>query len=735
MPLWGHLLGSLQSALQTHAFGSASEHGVCQLGPNHHSLRYKAVAREIREGLHVSHITHAHLLGCRYNTTIPHLMMLRCTTSPLLVRFEAKVSSATCAYLLDHIISGNVILPGAAMIEAATAATKSTLSMGSWAHAASSDNIVLLSASILAPFALPLPTLATDVSLVTEVNIHLCQVTQFSKRSTSKDTHKHFKSNLGSSSIQYGLFDTSVATKMILVQTAAQGSEDAGVALALVQQKQMKCQQAGQFLLHPALLDNNMQAGASLIGTSPSKATKQTRVPIGMQACKICQGPWQTQTWACASIAALLSDGSVRCNFNLVTLPKVKENAQIFEMSFKPAARILDRSPHDPLSTAPGQHCLYETSWEALHVCSHGLENGHFLQGSSIWQGLDAHTRVLWQHSTKGSTLLAAAASGLRLIQTLRGQWNVHLINTVHASPLLGQAPLPKLKSYMHDVAQVGLLRVASQERSTSRWHHILRSPYDSKRLMENALLQQADASGLCTDGQCCNLPMLKTRHPGKSSKYSDVALFSQQHTGATVIIGGLGGIGSVFSTYTVAKQMKWPLLLLSRSGRHKNPIPNDIAQSRGLLCLSRCDAACSEETAISTSNGVPLQFPIKYIVHAGGVVMDKALTNQVCHLSRTWRMALHKSLFVALLTTLLVIMQDISSMRLVMAPKTIVAKEMISRFAPIPVHQWNMFSSLSALLGTPGQANYVVANLQINEVSHQQHGKGRCTKSHEASQ
>ena len=60
--------------------------------------------------------------------------------------------------------------------------------------------------------------------------------------------------------------------------------------------------------------------------------------------------------------------------------------------------------------------------------------------------------------------------------------------------------------------------------------------------------------------------------------------------------------------------------------------------------------------------------------------------------------------------------MQDVASMRLVMAPKSIVAKEMINNFAPIPVHQWNMFSSLSALLGTPGQANYVVANLQINE-------------------
>ena len=378
-------------------------------------------------------------------------MMVRCVTSPLLVRFEAKISSPTGAYLVDHVISGKPILPGAVMIEAAAAATKSMID----------GNIVLLSGSIMAPFALPLPTSATDVSLVTEINTQSCQVIQFSRRSSSKDTYKHFKSSSGRSSTQqFELSHTTAATRIVLVQNIAQDSEDAGVALALVQQSRFNCQQAGQFVLHPALLDNNMQASASLIGTPTSKAPQETRVPIGMQACKICQGMWQVQTWACASIVALLSDGSVNCSFNLVALPEAEELARIFEMSFKPAARILDKSLHDTVPVAPVQHCLYETSWEAMHVCYHGLENGHFRQGSSIWQGLDAHTRVLWQCSTKGSTPLVAATSGLRLIQTLKGQLDVRLINTVHASPLVGQAPLPDLRSYMHDVAQVGLLRV-----------------------------------------------------------------------------------------------------------------------------------------------------------------------------------------------------------------------------------------------------------------------------------
>jgi len=69
---------------------------------------------------------------------------------------------------------------------------------------------------------------------------------------------------------------------------------------------------------------------------------------------------------------------------------------------------------------------------------------------------------------------------------------------------------------------------------------------------------------------------------------------------------------------------------------------------------------------------------------------------------------------------------QGLSSLRIVMAPKIVVAQKMFKTFATIPLGKWTHFSSLSALLGTPGQANYAAANLQINEFSHQQQGSGK---------
>lgn len=567
-------------------------------------------------------------------------MLVRCTASASLMKVEAVVSTNACAYLLDHVISGKTILPGAAMMEAAAAASRLALSKGSLVHDALDDRIVLSSASILAPFILPLPASATTAVLVIEVQTLSYQIAQFSRRGIAQDTYKHFKGSTAKSAIKIGPLKTSMAIRTKLLRFITPHAEDAGVALALMQQSLFETKQAGQFLLHPALLDNSMQASASLVGVPSQAAPNQTRVPVGIQACKICQTMWQAQAWASASVVALQPDGSVTCDFKLVTLPEANQSARLFDMLFKPATRMTGSNLHDTVPMAPVQHHLYMLDWQAMHVCTHGLELAHFYQRSSVWQGFDAHKRAEWQFFTTRSTLLTSAASGLRLIQMLQNQRNVRLINTIHVPPLVGQASLPKLKYYLHDAALIGLLKVAALERSTTHWHHISRSPYDSKGLIGDSMVRQADASGVCMEGGLWYSPMLKTisrrnaLYPRKGSIQPNMSLFTEQHSRATIVIGGLGGIGSVYSAYVIAKHLKRPLILVSRSGRGKSAFLNDKMPSGGLLYLLRCDAACSEETAIFASNSALLQYPLQSVVHAGGVVKDKGIKDQVCHLS-----------------------------------------------------------------------------------------------------
>ena len=576
----------------------------------------------------------------RYDTTISHLMLSRCTVSASVMKIEAMVSTNACGYLLDHVVSGKAILPGAAMMEAAAAASRAALSKGSLVHDALDDNFVLLSASILAPFVLPSPASSTTAILMTEVYTLSSQVAQFSRRGIAKDNFQHFKGSIASSATKIGFLDTSVAIRTRLVYFTLPYAQDAGVALGSMQQSLFKTEQAGQHLLHPALLDNSMQASASLIGTPTPAAPTQTRVPIGLQVCRLCQTMSQAQAWASASIVALHTDGNVTCDIKLVTLPEADQSARLFDMLFKPATRMAGSNRHDTIAMAPVQHHLYILDWQAMHVRTQVLDFGHFQPRSSVWQGVNAHQRTQWQFFTTRSTLLTSAASGLRLIQMLQNQRSVRLINAVNAPPLAGQAPLPKLNYCMHDAALVGLLRVASLERSSMHWHHILRSPYDSKGLIGDPMVQQADAFGVCMEGGLWYLPMLNIISRGdtttlqKGNIRPNMSLFIENHTRATVVIGGLGGIGSVYSACMIARQFKKPLLLVSRSGRRKNTFLGDGSPSEGLLCLLRCDVACSEETAIFASNSALLQYPLQSVVHAGGVVMDKSVKDQVCHLS-----------------------------------------------------------------------------------------------------
>ena len=552
-------------------------------------------------------------------------MMVRCIATALLIRYESTVSRPACAYLLDHLILGKAILPGAAMIEASANASRSTLSPGSFVL---DDKTIVSSASILVPLALASPSSNTNVTLITEVDPQSDRIVQNSRRSTFKETSKHFNGSLGHCATTNEVVDVSVATTARKLCSVPPHRKVVGVALAAMQQNAFHSNQAGQHFLHPALLDNSMQTCASLIGVSAREAPNRTGVPVGMQACMLCRGMWQTQAWASASVAALMSDGSVTCDIDLIFQPKLAQSTQVRGMLFKPAARIIEVTVDDVQSTASVQHNLYEIHWEVTHVRTHEVTKEYIQQKSSIWQGLDANKRVQWQNFVKSSTIFATAANGLHLVQALEDQTAMRLINTIHAPPLVGQASLPQLNSYVHNAALVGLLRVASKERSTTHWHHILRSPYDPKWRMDDPLLQQADACGLCMEGGSWYLPVLKTiRLEGINNQHPSIIF---EHTKATVVIGGLGGIGSVLATYMVANHLEKPLLLISRSGRHKDSAPGYVAQTEGRLSLSRCDAACSEDMALMASGNASHQYPLQSIVHAGGVVEDRRINDQV---------------------------------------------------------------------------------------------------------
>ena len=161
--------------------------------------------------------------------------------------------------------------------------------------------------------------------------------------------------------------------------------------------------------------------------------------------------------------------------------------------------------------------------------------------------------------------------------------------------------------------------------------------------------------------------------------------------------------IGSLVGAW-LARQQVPHILLLGRSGRPSRDVEKLMQQMTGSGCaaafhLLRCDAASAEEVAAASAaatRGCRLQG----VVHSGGVLADAAITNQT-----------------------------LAGIRAAFAPKASSTElwEAPVGLQPSALHL--TFSSVAALLGSPGQANYSAANAVLDAMAQraQQQVRGCC--------
>ena len=160
---------------------------------------------------------------------------------------------------------------------------------------------------------------------------------------------------------------------------------------------------------------------------------------------------------------------------------------------------------------------------------------------------------------------------------------------------------------------------------------------------------------------------------------------------GTVVVTGGLGMIGSLVGAW-LARQPVANVVLLGRSGR-PGPDAAPLAQlllagCAAMVHLTRCDAGSADEVAASAAAACGSGH-LQGVIHSGGVLADATLPNQT-----------------------------LGGVRTVFAPKVTSAQLWQPRVAlqPAPMHV--AFSSVAALLGSPGQANYAAANALLDALA-----------------
>ena len=168
---------------------------------------------------------------------------------------------------------------------------------------------------------------------------------------------------------------------------------------------------------------------------------------------------------------------------------------------------------------------------------------------------------------------------------------------------------------------------------------------------------------------------------------------------GAHAITGGTAGLGLLTGRW-LAERGACAIMLASRSGAlaADDGWPHSLAETGvRVAAVMRCDAAEAVDVRRLAADAAGTMPPLEGVWHAAGITADALLARQ-----------------------------DARALRAVYAPKAHGAGLLHSALGAVALRACALFSSVAALLGGAGQANYAAANACLDALAARRRAHGR---------
>ena len=623
----------------------------------------------------------------------PHVLVgsaLR--AGPAGVLFDTNLTHPKHAFLWDHAVGGRPLLPGAAFLEAAAACIQAAV-------AADEDSrVVVTGVTIPAPLELPAaaPPQSQPLLLRCQLEAGTGRVKLASAGPAGVREHMYGSvaavAALDSNRLPPGtpLWNGSDSTTTSKARTAvAAGSAwklrtSPAAAVGWVHRARADGRAGGRGV-NPACTDASFHLGAL-----PAVGQRATlRVPAAI-------GAYHAHARdAGADSAPLLAgcqpvSGSQHSIINDYWLANCITGSGCCCRVAGLEARALSRAPATTLpAMAAGaaslsnaedeQRLLYQAAWAVSATADEPTSRL-------------AIPTIRFQPVSQPSALCAAGIAALQA-ENCRSDFLLITqgLHTVVARPAAAKTDAAAA-SLLHGLMKAAALEQAGRNYAAEDADALASSAVATSTLAFGASQAAAgDVHGLAVRAGACLHPVLL---PAPVPTPASQPKGQVQAAGAFLITGGTGTLGQLVAMHLAGSKVATRLVLLGRSGRLA-----DASSAAGLLELAKeqhaiemvttmCDTAAAEDARAGCSLAAG-DHQLAGLVHSGGVLADGILANLAP-----------------------------SQIRRVLAPKIASLACLLPATALQPAASQLLFSSVAALLGSPGQANYSAANALLDAMA-----------------